>query len=56
MSNKDPYTQTFTVRGSKYDEAMKLVPDSRREEFMAAVEELSSLEGGRVLDVPAGGG
>ncbi len=56
MNNGDAYTESFQERGSKYDKAMKLVPESRREEFMAVTEELSSLSGGIVLDVPAGGG
>lgn len=55
MSSTDVYTESFVDRGSKYDQAMKQVPDSRREEFMAVVEEISGLEHGLVLDVPAGG-
>jgi SAM-dependent methyltransferase len=55
MKNNDAYAESFKLRGSKYDQAMKLVPDSRQEEFIAVTEELADLDSGIVLDVPAGG-
>jgi len=55
MDNNDAYAGSFEERGSKYDKAMKLVPESRREEFIAVTKELANLSGGIVLDVPAGG-
>ena len=56
MTATDAYTESFGERGSKYDRAMRLVADSRKEEFMAVVEELAAVKAGLVLDVPAGGG
>jgi SAM-dependent methyltransferase len=52
---RDAYTDSFIDRGSKYDKAMRLFPDSRREEFTAVLNELSISDQGLVLDVPAGG-
>lgn len=56
MSGKDAYSESFADRGSQYDKAMRRVPDSREQEFMAVVEELPGSSGGVVFDVPAGGG
>ncbi|MBT8146684.1 MAG: class I SAM-dependent methyltransferase [Gammaproteobacteria bacterium] len=56
MNDRDAYAESFAARGSKYDKAMKQVPESRREEFMAVVDELPASQSAVVLDVPAGGG
>lgn len=56
MTATDAYTASFGERGSKYDQAMRLVPEARREEFEVALEALTGQGAGVLLDVPAGGG
>jgi SAM-dependent methyltransferase len=50
------YADIFARRGSDYDQAMRLNPHARDEEFRAVVERARLAAGMTVIDVPAGGG
>jgi len=52
--NQD-YIELFSLRGSQYDQAMKLYPNGRNQEFLQALGNVSLSEGMRVVDVPSGG-
>lgn len=55
MTSPD-YADIFARRGSDYDQAMRLHPHARDEEFRAAVGRARLTAGMAVIDVPAGGG
>lgn len=50
------YEEIFKQNGASYHRAMELWPAARDEEFEAVISYLTRLSGGRILDVPAGGG
>lgn len=50
------YDELFSQRGSRYDQAMRLYPAARDEEFLQVIERAGIQPGSRVGDVPAGGG
>lgn len=50
------YEELFAQRGSRYDQAMRLYPEARDEEFLQVINRADIRSGNRVGDVPAGGG
>lgn len=49
------YGQAFTERGNRYERAMALSPDVRRDEFGAMLERLGPRPGESIVDAPSGG-
>jgi SAM-dependent methyltransferase len=52
----DTYAEIFAERARSYHSAMEEFPGARRLEFKSVLEPLDDLPGGRVCDMPAGGG
>lgn len=50
------YTELFDQRGQSYDQAMRLLPAARTEEFTQVVTRAGLEPGMRLADVPSGGG
>lgn len=50
------YEEIFTARGSRYDDAMRLYPHARDEEFTQVIDCAKINSGMIVADIPSGGG